>query len=49
MAAKLKKFVTINAFTSKTNVGVGFNVLRKAINRTGTTPVSYTHLRAHET
>ena len=37
MAAKLKKFVTINAFTSKTNVGVGFNVLRKAINRTGTT------------
>ena len=37
MAAKLKKFVTINAFTSKTNVGVGFNVLRKAINRTGST------------
>jgi len=37
MAAKLKKFVTINAFTSKTNVGVGFNVLRKAINRTGAT------------
>ena len=34
MAAKLKKFVTINAFTSKTNVGVGFNALRKAINRT---------------
>ena len=37
MAAKLKKFVTIKSFTSKTNVGVGFNVLRKAINRTGST------------
>ena len=37
MAAKLKKFVTINSFNAKTNVGIGFNVLRKAINRTGST------------
>ena len=29
MAAKLKKFVTINAFTSKTNVGVGLMFLEK--------------------
>lgn len=37
MTAKLRKFVKVKSFTAKTDVGVGFNVLRRAINRTGTT------------
>ena len=32
---RLKKFVTINKFSSKTGIGVAFNELRKGINRTG--------------
>ena len=35
MAAKLRKFVTINKFSSKTEVGDAFNELRKGINRAG--------------
>ena len=35
MAAKLRKFVTINKFSAKTEVGDAFNELRTGINRAG--------------
>ena len=35
MAAKLRKFVTINKFSAKTEVGDSFNELRTGINRAG--------------
>ena len=35
MAAKLRKFVTINKFSAKTEVGDAFNELRTGLNRAG--------------